>query len=448
MHAVMNYPTEHHNAQLSYIKHLSEKWGRPVGYSSHDVDWEACLFAAALGADFIERHVTHSRMAPGLDHSSSSEIAEAQKLASLIGAFQLLYGGSGPRFPNQGEMMNLQNLGRSYYALQAMSSGTCVEQQHFAYRSPRRGLGPREALQAWGTPLLKPISVGDALHEGHFCQPISVESDLLTWANGVSIGIPIRPHDWSALSESVPLRTREFHLSYQDVRLGLTTDGLPSDCLYSVHLPDYVTSTDLMNPYSKDRNIREGSRRLLEECMSFAQRLQQLSGSTVPVVGSFSLGKDGPTASFFEGQRELVEDWTNASILLLHQWLPPFAWYFGGSIPITRFNSREDLELCNAYGLQLCFDTAHAAMCVNANRARIEDFAEFSSLFLHSHVAGARGIDSEGVSLSDADNTCKELVIWAMSLPTRKILERWQGHLSDGLGFREDLSALYEMLMP
>ena len=449
LHAVMNYPTEHHNAQLGYIKHLSDKWGRPVGYSSHDADWEVCLFAAALGAAFVERHVTHSRTASGLDHGSSSDLTDVHRLSRLLQALPVLQRCPNERMPNQGELINLQNLGRSYYARESLENGTRASAKDFDYRAPRRGFGSRDAQRVWGQPLVQPILAGEALGASNFRASSEVSDTLVAWANQHSVGIPIRPGDWRQISENVPVRTREFHLSYQDVQVGLAAAEFPDDCLYSVHLPDYVSPTDLLNPYSNDDEIREASRLVLQRCMRFAQELQDRSQSVVPVVGSFSVGRDDSTESFYEGQRELVDEWDRWSVPLVHQWLPPFAWYFGGSVPVRRFNSLEDLELCFAYGIPLCIDTAHAALCVNAGHVRVEDFYEWAeTLVVHSHIAGASGIDAEGIPLAHADETCWALVDWVIKLPTAKILEKWQGHLSRGQGFVDDLVVLYEAASP
>ena len=115
-------------------------------------------------------------------------------------------------------------------------------------------------------------------------------------------------------------------------------------------------------------------------------------------------------------------------------------------MPVQRFNSIEDLEFCDRYSIPLCLDTAHAALCVNAGRISLMDFFGLpQSLIAHSHIAGANGIDAEGVSLAEADVTCRALVEWVMHLPTLKILETWQGHLSKGKGFTDDLVVLHAL---
>ena len=93
MHCISNYPLSIQNANLGYIAFLNKRWGREVGYSSHDDYWESCLLAMHLGAKTIERHITLDRNAEGLDHSSSSTPDEFSRLASFAQDFYLLLAG-------------------------------------------------------------------------------------------------------------------------------------------------------------------------------------------------------------------------------------------------------------------------------------------------------------------------------------------------------------------
>ncbi|MCB2107636.1 MAG: N-acetylneuraminate synthase family protein, partial [Rhodobacteraceae bacterium] len=56
LHCISNYPVAITNPRLGYIDHLRHLWGAPVGYSSHDDNWEMCLLAMQKGACVIERH--------------------------------------------------------------------------------------------------------------------------------------------------------------------------------------------------------------------------------------------------------------------------------------------------------------------------------------------------------------------------------------------------------
>jgi len=443
MHAVMNYPTATHNAKLGYIRYLAEKWKRPVGYSSHDVDWEVCLIAAMSGASVVERHVTHNHSARGLDHSSSSEPTEMGKLSQLLADLPLLASGYHRRASNQGEKANVQNLGRSYYSRLVIPEGRPIMKSDFDYRSPRIGYGPTDMQSVWGNPLEVTIPKGRAVSDQFVKSAPPVSRELIEWADNLRVGIPVRPGDFHELQKVLPLRTLEFHLSFGDIERGLDAKDYPKDRNYSIHLPDYATPTELLDPFNEDDGLANLSLKILATTRDFAEALQDVSQQVVPVVGSFSVVHSS-LPEFYTRQRELVEIWKSKGATLLHQWLPPYAWYFGGSVPLSVFNTQEAAKVCADMQIPLCLDSAHLAMSLTAEGGKPGDFVKIVGDYVaHAHLAGSSGIDSEGVALRDADAYSVSTVELVIALNCNKILERWQGHLVGGQGFIEDLQYLH-----
>ena len=115
------------------MAHLRNTWNRPVGYSSHDSNWSINCAAILLGAQVIERHITLNKKSKGLDHSSSSTPDEFELIIDFIRNKDRFLSGSGDRVPNQGELLNLQNLGRSFYATKDMPAGSEVLAKDFKY---------------------------------------------------------------------------------------------------------------------------------------------------------------------------------------------------------------------------------------------------------------------------------------------------------------------------
>jgi N-acetylneuraminate synthase len=52
---------------------LKERYGCPVGFSSHEVGLLASVLSVALGAEVLERHITLDRAMYGSDQSASLE---------------------------------------------------------------------------------------------------------------------------------------------------------------------------------------------------------------------------------------------------------------------------------------------------------------------------------------------------------------------------------------
>jgi sialic acid synthase SpsE len=141
LHCISNYPTASYNSQLGYINYLKNKWNRPVGYSSHDSNWAVICAALMLGVKVVERHITLDKKSSGLDHTSSSTPDEFKLIKDFARNIDKLLTGDNERIPNQGELLNLQNLGRSFYARKDLEVGSLIEMKDFKYLSPKIGYG-------------------------------------------------------------------------------------------------------------------------------------------------------------------------------------------------------------------------------------------------------------------------------------------------------------------
>jgi N-acetylneuraminate synthase len=87
MHTNSTYPCPVNELNLNYIKHLEKKWkkdGVEIGYSGHEYGLVTTFTAVALGAEWIERHITLDRNMWGSDHSSSIEPSGIIKLVKGI----------------------------------------------------------------------------------------------------------------------------------------------------------------------------------------------------------------------------------------------------------------------------------------------------------------------------------------------------------------------------
>ena len=100
LHCISNYPTAIYNSSLGYMDFLSKRWSRPVGYSSHDINWTVVIAAILLGANVIERHITLNKEDKGLDHTSSSTIEEFKMIVEFARNKKIVLKGDGKRVPN------------------------------------------------------------------------------------------------------------------------------------------------------------------------------------------------------------------------------------------------------------------------------------------------------------------------------------------------------------
>ena len=83
MHTNSTYPCPVYELNLKYIEHMKQKWGtnKEIGYSGHEQELSTTFAAVALGATWIERHVTLDKTMWGSDQQSSINIED---LISLV----------------------------------------------------------------------------------------------------------------------------------------------------------------------------------------------------------------------------------------------------------------------------------------------------------------------------------------------------------------------------
>lgn len=445
MHCISNYPVTLDNAQLGYISYLKDQWGVGVGYSSHDDDWEVCLLAMQMGVTVIERHITLDRDANGLDHSSSSTPNHFEKISKFAKAMPILLGGNSPKVANQGELLNRQNLGRSYYAIDNFTKGYVLSISDLEYRSPCIGLGKANIERYIRKPLQANIEKGEVITKGAFNKITPISDKVISVAKKLKLSLPVRLHDYEKMESMFPIGAFEFHLSFDEVLSEIDISNICPNNKYSIHLPDYINPTQLMNPFSKDSGQKEASLMLLDRTVKFAEKLQDLTGVKVPVVGSFSV-VNIDREDFFENHSVLIKSYLRRGVEILPQWLPPIAWYFGGSVGLNVMNNLEDIEHLKKHNLDVCMDVCHLILGRNYYHFSADLILDkLKEETRHVHIADAIGIDGEGLAIGDGDPENIFLIKKVLNYNCLKVIEVWQGHLDNGAGFKDALIKLTEI---
>ena len=93
LHCISTYPMEDHEANLSVIKTLQDKFPNiPIGYSGHEKGISLSVSAVVLGACMVERHITLDRTAWGSDQAASIEPRGLEMLVRDIRKFEVARG--------------------------------------------------------------------------------------------------------------------------------------------------------------------------------------------------------------------------------------------------------------------------------------------------------------------------------------------------------------------
>ena len=83
-HATSTYPCPPGELNLAMIQTLRDEFDVPVGYSGHEVGLQTTIAAVAMGACFVERHVTLDRAMWGSDQAASVEPGGVMRLVRDI----------------------------------------------------------------------------------------------------------------------------------------------------------------------------------------------------------------------------------------------------------------------------------------------------------------------------------------------------------------------------
>jgi len=84
-HATSSYPCKNEELNLKMIETLKQKYPNiPIGYSGHEVGLAPTWAAVALGACFVERHITLDRAMWGTDQAASVEVGGMERLVGNI----------------------------------------------------------------------------------------------------------------------------------------------------------------------------------------------------------------------------------------------------------------------------------------------------------------------------------------------------------------------------
>jgi N-acetylneuraminate synthase len=353
---------------------------------------------------------------------------------------------SNGKIPNQGELLNRQNLGRSYYFTEAQSKGQILDEKTLVYRAPQVGIG-KSALRGIPSKMLLETGFPDSpLLNSHFYPRIDLLPEEIEFANNFGLALPVRLHDFEQVQNEIPLNALELHLSYSEIdRLLEFKDAFNSSRL-SLHLPDYINSLQLIDPISNNPEILIRSREIIDKAVKFVSHIQEKYGYEVLIVGSFPVRSQLSREIYFEKYSSIQSELKDLGIALTMQWLPPFAWYFGGSERLEILNSVEDLDYVNKYKIDLCMDISHLLLGSNYFKFDPQEFLEIlGQRIKYFHISDAVGIDGEGSHFDSTNAQRVELFNGVLDIKGRKTIEVWQGHFDHCNGFKRAIKDLYKM---
>lgn len=112
LHATSTYPAKPEELNLRMINTLASEFPNvPIGYSGHETGLQTTLAAVALGAVFVERHITLDRAMWGSDQAASVEPQGLERLVRDIRVIEAARG-DGVKKIYEGELAAMKKLRR------------------------------------------------------------------------------------------------------------------------------------------------------------------------------------------------------------------------------------------------------------------------------------------------------------------------------------------------
>ena len=169
LHCVSNYPSKPEDANLKVIQTLKQTFGFPVGLSDHTPGIEVAKIAIALGANFVEKHITRDQSLPGPDHFFSLTEEELTGLVSAAKEIESMLGSPVKRCT--AAESDMKHIGRrSLVAACDIPAGTAVTEEMLAVKRPGYGLDPEIATVLVGKKVVKNIEEDSPLSWDMFMQ--------------------------------------------------------------------------------------------------------------------------------------------------------------------------------------------------------------------------------------------------------------------------------------
>jgi N-acetylneuraminate synthase len=157
LHCTTNYPCPPEEVNLLAMQTLQRAFNVRVGYSDHTVGSEIPVAAVALGAEFIEKHLTLDKNMEGPDHRASLDPAEFGEMVRQIRAIEVALG-TGVKWPNPSEEKIKKLVRRRVVAAEDLAAGTVIEWRHLAFKRANEGIYVDQADILIGSRTKTPIA--------------------------------------------------------------------------------------------------------------------------------------------------------------------------------------------------------------------------------------------------------------------------------------------------
>ena len=162
-HTVSNYPTYPDQVNLLAMQTLKREFPfLTVGFSDHTIGSTACLAAACMGAEVVEKHFTYDKNAEGPDHQLSANPEEMKEIVDKIREFELMKG-TGAKRPVGKEITNRAKNRKSIVTVKPIKEGEKLSLENIDIKRPGHGIEPKYFESLIGKTALNDIAEDEVM---------------------------------------------------------------------------------------------------------------------------------------------------------------------------------------------------------------------------------------------------------------------------------------------
>lgn len=155
------YPSPPEAMHLHTIPHMRDTFDVQVGLSDHTMGTTVPVAAVALGAVFVEKHVTLARAVPGPDSTFSLEPQELKELVTAIRIAEKSFGVV--QYGGDAHEEKSRCFRRSLFIVKNLKAGDVLTPENVRSIRPNHGLAPKFYAQVLGKRIAKDVELGTPL---------------------------------------------------------------------------------------------------------------------------------------------------------------------------------------------------------------------------------------------------------------------------------------------
>jgi N,N'-diacetyllegionaminate synthase len=168
IHGIQNYPTRLEDMHLRYIQSLKQIFGLPVGFADHvgggsELALVIPVVAVALGANVIEKHVTHDRSMKGVDFESALDPEGLKKMVKNLREAEKAFGSPAVRPLSEAEADYRRSAKKRTVARNTLGKGEKITIDVITFKRSDDGVFPDESQYLIGRTVNTKVKKDEAI---------------------------------------------------------------------------------------------------------------------------------------------------------------------------------------------------------------------------------------------------------------------------------------------